>query len=94
MADGSREGPLYGSTRGYMKGDFLKVKNIQLAYNLPKNALSSLGIKSARVYVNADTPFIFSDVTNNGLDPEIYDGRIDRDTPSVKMFSLGLDFDF
>jgi TonB-linked SusC/RagA family outer membrane protein len=94
MADGSRENPLYGSTRGYMKGDFLKVRNIQLAYNLPKDALSKVGIKSARIYLNADTPFVFSDVTNNGLDPEIYDGNIDRDTPSVKMYSLGLDFNF
>ena len=93
-ADGSRERPLYGSTRGYMKGDFLKVKNIQLAYSLPKDALSKIGIKSARVYVNADSPVIFSQVTNNGLDPEIYNGRIVSDTPSVKMYSLGIDFGF
>lgn len=94
MADGSREYPLYSSTRGYQKGDFLKVKNIQLAYNLPQNTLSKIGIKAMKIYVNADTPFIFSRVSDNGLDPENYDGYIRGDTPSVKMYSLGINIDF
>ena len=29
-ADGTREGPRFGSTRGYQKGDFLKLKNLKL----------------------------------------------------------------
>ncbi|HDR67411.1 MAG TPA: TonB-dependent receptor, partial [Bacteroidaceae bacterium] len=56
--DGSREYPLYSSSRGYAPGDFLKVRNMQLGYNLPKRILSNIGIKSMKVYLNADTPFI------------------------------------
>ncbi len=93
-ADGSREGPLYNSTRAYQKGDFLKVKNIQLGYNIPKSALSGIGIKAMKVYINADTPFVFSKVSKDGLDPESYDGRIRANTPYVKMYSFGVNIDF
>lgn len=93
-ADGSRERPLYNSTRAYQKGDFLKVKNIQLAYNFPKNTLSRVGIKALKVYINADTPFTFSKVAKDGLDPEGYDGYLRAETPTTKMFSLGVNIDF
>ncbi|WP_321373152.1 TonB-dependent receptor [uncultured Draconibacterium sp.] len=94
MADGSRERPLYSSTRAYQSGDFLKVKNIQIGYNFPKNTLSKIGVKALKIYVNADTPFTFSKVTKDGLDPESYDGVIRAVTPSTKMFSLGVNVDF
>ena len=94
MADGSRERPLYNSTRAYQKGDFLKVKNIQLGYSIPKNALSKIGLRNLRVYVNADSPFTFSNVADNGLDPESYGGRINGRLPTVKMFSMGFNVDF
>lgn len=91
--DGSREYPLYSSSRGYGSGDFLKVRNMQLGYNLPKRILSNIGIKSMKIYINADTPFIFSGLASN-LDPEAYDGIIRSETPSTRMFSLGLNVDF
>jgi len=91
--DGSREHPLYYTSRGYQAGDFLKVKNIQLGYNLPKGVLSKVGVKSMKVYVNADTPFMFSGLANN-LDPESYNGRVRGDTPSTRMYSLGVNIDF
>ncbi|WP_246223028.1 TonB-dependent receptor domain-containing protein [Draconibacterium halophilum] len=93
-ADGTREGPRFGSTRGYQKGDFLKVKNIQLGYNLPEGTLSIVGVKSMKVYINADTPFVFSKLSKNGIDPESYDGEIGADTPDIKMFSVGVNVDF
>ncbi len=91
--DGSREYPLYSSSRGYEPGDFLKVRNVQLGYNLPKNILSRIGVKALKVYINADTPLIFSGLRDN-LDPESYSGEISGDTPSVRMYSLGVNIDF
>ena len=91
--DGSREYPLYSDSRGYGSGDFLKVRNMQLGYNLPKRILSNIGIKSMKIYLNADTPFIFSGLASN-LDPEAYDGEIKSETPSTRMFSLGVNVDF
>ncbi len=91
--DGSRERPLYHTTRGYQPGDFLKVRNIQLGYSLPENMLSRIGARGMKVYVNADTPFIFSHLADN-LDPENYGGTISSNTPSTRMYSLGLNIDF
>jgi TonB-linked SusC/RagA family outer membrane protein len=93
IPDGSRESPLYNSSRGYQSGDFLKVRNMQLGYSLPQSMLSRIGARSMKIYINADTPFIFSHLANN-LDPEIYSGTVSSDTPSTRMYSLGLNIDF
>jgi TonB-linked SusC/RagA family outer membrane protein len=91
--DGSRERPIYTSTRGYFSGDFFKIKNIQLGYSIPTSALSKAGIKKLRVYVNMDTPYIWSHLDDN-QDPEIYGGRVVADVPAVRMFSFGVMLDF
>jgi TonB-linked SusC/RagA family outer membrane protein len=92
--DGTREFPLNSSSRGYQSGDFLKVRNIQFGYNLPGSALNTLGLRSARVYVNADTPFIFSGL-DSGLDPESYGGVIGAGIgPSTRLFTVGLNINF
>ncbi|MQY80573.1 MAG: SusC/RagA family TonB-linked outer membrane protein [Bacteroidetes bacterium] len=92
--DGSVEYPLYSSSRGYYPGDYFKIKNIQLGYSLPKSTLSKVGIKKLRVYVNLDTPYIWSNLANN-LDPEIYGGEVeDSDVPSTRMYSFGVMLDF
>lgn len=99
--DGTRERPLNGSTLAYMPGDFLKVRNIQFGYNLPATFLERINVRSARVYVNAETPFVFSHL-EDGLDPEIQDrqadpnngGEINARTPSTRLFTIGVDINF
>jgi len=91
--DGSREYPLYSSTRGYYQGDFFKIKNVQLGYNVPNTPLSTVGVKKLRVYLNLDTFFIWS-YLQKGLDPEKYGGDIRADVPSTRMYSFGLMVDF
>jgi hypothetical protein len=83
----------FTASRGYAPEILLKVRNMQLGYNLPKRILSNTGIKSMKIYLNADTPFIFSGLASN-LDPEAYDGVIRSETPSTRMFSLGVNVDF
>jgi TonB-linked SusC/RagA family outer membrane protein len=91
--DGSRERPLYNTTRGYYAGDFFKVKNIQIGYSIPKNPLSKVGIKKLRVYFNIDTPFVWSHLADN-QDPEIYGGNVVADVPAIRMYSFGVNLDF
>jgi TonB-linked SusC/RagA family outer membrane protein len=92
--DGTREFPLNSSARGYEPGDFLKIRNIQMGYNLPVAATSRLGIMSARVYVNAETPFIFSRL-DSGLDPESYGGVIGAGVgPTTRLFTVGVNLNF
>jgi TonB-linked SusC/RagA family outer membrane protein len=91
--DGSREYPLYSSTRGYYPGDFFKIKNVQLGYNFPGTPLAKVGIKKLRIYINLDTLFIWSQL-EKGQDPEKYGGSISADVPSTRMTSFGLMVDF
>lgn len=92
--DGEREFPLNGSTRGYMPGDFLKIRNIQVGYNLPTTLLDRLGIRSLRVYANAETPFVFSHL-EKGLDPEIYGGDVEDDNlPTTRLYTIGVNVNF
>jgi TonB-linked SusC/RagA family outer membrane protein len=92
--DGTREFPLNSSSRGYDPGDFLKVRNIQFGYNLPSSALTTVGIRSARVYVNAETPFVFSQL-DSSVDPEQYGGEIETGNgPSTRLFTVGVNINF
>ncbi|MEX2347144.1 MAG: TonB-dependent receptor [Balneolaceae bacterium] len=92
--DGTREFPLNSSSRGYESGDFVKIRNIQFGYNLPASTLSEIGIRSARIYVNADTPIVFSNL-EDGLDPESYAGVIGAGNgPSTRLFTVGVNINF
>ena len=78
-------------------GDFLKMTNITLGYNIPLN--SSKFVKNIRAYVSADNLFCITGY--DGLDPEmsnsdIWSLGIDwRDKyPSARSFTFGLNVSF
>lgn len=86
------EGPLYGSSRGYQDGSFLKIRNIRLGYDLPSSWTSNLGVRSLRIYANAETPLLFSRTGN--IDPEQYDGTIGGDVPTTRLYTVGVNINF
>ncbi|WP_185958214.1 SusC/RagA family TonB-linked outer membrane protein [Fodinibius sediminis] len=90
--DASREYPLYRSTQAYQDGSFLKVRNVKLGYNLPPGAVEHIGIRSMRIYINAETPLLFSKTGN--IDPEQYGGRIEADVPTTRLYTLGVNINF
>ncbi len=51
------------------KGDFIKVKNVTLGYNLPQESAKKLRISSARFFVNGSNLYIFTKYP--GPDPEV-----------------------
>ncbi len=63
------------SDRFVEDGSFLRLKNLQLGYNLPKEWLKRMKTKEFRVYISAQNLFTFTKYS--GLDPEI-GGGIDR----------------
>ncbi len=61
----------FGSTLGYVDGSFVKVRTINLGYNLPSSLLVKVGINSLRVYVNVLNPFVlFSPFVKEGYGPD------------------------
>jgi hypothetical protein len=71
--DASRDGQLYTSTLTYRDGSFIKIRTIDLGYNVPAGFLSKAKIQSLRLYFSAQNPFIlWSPLVRDGLgiDPE------------------------
>lgn len=79
-------------------GDFVRLKTLQLGYNLGKTALSNIRLQQFRLYVAADNLITLTDYT--GFDPEIgarssLDIGIDRGIyPQSRTFRLGLSATF
>lgn len=81
---------------------YMRLKNLQVGYDLPKQWLKKVGVSNLYVYVNAQNLFTVTDFWN-GYDPEInYDaGASDGVSlgsgsyyPQVKVFSFGVDLKF
>lgn len=71
------------------KGDFFRVRNIQLGYTLPKSFSKKLGISSVRVYANALNPWTF--FTYKGFSPEIAKVPSTKDESETLATNQGLD---
>src|SRR5690606_33615325 len=58
------------STFWMKSASYMRVKNIQLGYELPKSMVQKMGLGSLFVYVNGQNLFTFTDFWQ-GYDPEI-----------------------
>lgn len=65
------------SDRFVEDGSYLRLKNVQLGYSLPKNLLERIGFEKFRVYFSGQNMFTFTRYT--GMDPEIgsYGGALE-----------------
>jgi TonB-dependent starch-binding outer membrane protein SusC len=90
------------SDRWVEDGSFVRIQNVQLGYTLPEGMLARAGLdaREARIYVNAQNLYTFTDYT--GFDPEFVgflsgvsslERGIDfgRVYPQPRTFSVGID---
>lgn len=88
----------------YVKnGSFMRLKNIQLGYTLPRSLTSKVFISSLRIYVAAEN--LLTITGYKGFDPEVSDytsptegdrsSGIDRGMyPQARTFTLGFNLNF
>lgn len=69
------------------KGDFLKLKNLTLAYNLPREVLDQYKINSIRLYVSGQNLFILTQYP--GPDPEVSSNGNTASAPGVDRNTVG-----
>ncbi|MFS2185440.1 SusC/RagA family TonB-linked outer membrane protein [Mucilaginibacter sp. Mucisp84] len=50
-------------------GSYMRIKNVTLGYTLPKALMTKIGVRSARIFANAQNLVTFTKYT--GLDPEV-----------------------
>ena len=81
----------YGNTDFWMRnGAYVRLKNLNIGYNLPASILRPLGLLHAQVFMNATNLFSIS-AMNEFMDPEqkYYDSF-----PLMRSFTFGLNFSF
>lgn len=90
------------STYWMKSAAYLRLKNLQLGYDLPKDLIKHIGLNNLYVYVNAQNLLTITDFWN-GYDPEINYNADATDGvslgsgsyyPQVKVFSFGVDLKF
>jgi len=77
------------------KGDYARIKVVQLGYTLPEKLYSKIGASRLRIYVTAENLFTLTDYT--GYDPEIGGGvfGIDKGVyPQARSFIAGVQLQF
>lgn len=73
------------STKYLEKGDFIRLSNLRIGYNLGDSLLESIGVENTYIYVNGDNLATFTDYT--GFDPEV---NVDKSMNGVP--STGIDY--
>lgn len=106
---GQAQQPVYGSTLGYFDASYMKIRAINLSWNMPQAWLEKTRLGGVRIYAQAQNPFkaFFSDyVKAGGLDPETtgfggsnapgWNNRVtvQPNTPPVKQFIFGVNIKY
>lgn len=85
---------LSGSTWAWRDLSFVRIKNINLGYTLPKSVTQKFGSKHVRAYLAVDNPFLFTrkDYKGIGLDPENCNSEADARPLTSFIFGLNVKF--
>lgn len=84
-------------TRYLQNGAYLRLKNMQLGYTLPKSVTSKLALEKVRFYVTGENLFTVTGRFPSSLDPEAGNigGRgMGKAYPPLQVFAFGLDLQF
>jgi len=80
-------------------GSYLRISNISLGYNMSKDVISKLGVKTLRLNAAVDNAFLFTNYT--GFDPDVSVGGnqltpgLDVDSyPRARAFRIGINVGF
>lgn len=78
-------------------GSYLKLRNVQIGFNIPDHVVKRIGLGKCRVFVNGNNLLTFTKYS--GLDPEIAGSNTSRGVdyglyPQVRSFSGGLEVQF
>ncbi|WP_460919182.1 SusC/RagA family TonB-linked outer membrane protein [Pontibacter brevis] len=88
----------YASDRWLENASYVRVRNLEIGYNLPATFLSRIHTNNARVFISGQNLLTFTGYS--GLDPDVTGaGLLQRgldagNWPASRVYSLGLNFEF
>ncbi|MFD1141913.1 SusC/RagA family TonB-linked outer membrane protein [Larkinella insperata] len=80
--------------RDLMNGSYLRLKNIQLMYQIPSTLTKRVGIGRASVYVATTNLLTFASLNEWNVDPETIPGGRTEQYPQTALSTLGLNVQF
>ncbi len=81
------------SDRFVENGSYLRLKNFQIGYNIPKKLLSKFRLDKCRIYISSQNLLTFTNYS--GLDPEIGSiGNLDDPDSNTNYLEVGIDRGF
>ena len=72
---------------------YLRLRNLDFGYNIPKKYLNKLGIQNCRIYANGYNLFSLDNLRKYGVDPEI-STTSGLQYPQSKIVNLGANITF
>lgn len=81
----------YYSTYELGSGDYLRIKNVELGYNLPNALIHKVGMSGMRIYLSSINTLMWS--KEPYLDPDNRDTRGGQ-MPATRAFNIGLNLNF
>ena len=85
---GDPNGNTNESTRFLEDGGFLKLRNIQIGYTLPKSMCTKLHLAKMRLYASGQNLLTLTDYS--GIDPEVA-GVLNSSTGEIDALTRGVD---
>lgn len=76
------------------KGDYLRLKSLEIGYTIPDSVLRKVKIQKARIYVNGYNLFTICDPFLKPFDPEKGDGGYTYSYPLSRLFNFGVNITF
>ena len=80
------------STWWLRNGSFLRLKNLEIGYNVPQVALKKIGFQAARIYMMGYNVAVWDHI--KFFDPEAGNANAGMNYPLPRTFTIGLDFTF
>ncbi len=79
------------STRRMYSGEYLRLRDLTLGYNLPVSLISKIGLSSANIYLKGNNVWTYVADEDLEFDPEVgSDGELNLNAPPVRTYALGL----
>lgn len=74
------------------KGDYIRLRDIQLGYRMPKSLMTKLDISSVRVFFQVNN--LFTITKYKGQNPEVSENGVDGNVyPTPRVFTFGINLD-
>lgn len=77
----------------FRNATFLRLKNVQIGYSLPKEIVNKISLNRLRIYITGENLFTLTNYYKN-WDPEMSTGGSNRFYPLTRLYAVGVNIDF